>query len=87
MSSGDILRPAPRYYVQWHTYSDSEQRETFSNAHEEGGNLMFADGHADYRRYEDLTSLDFGLVDMSGNAVPWQPNEQASRRTLYKAAH
>jgi prepilin-type N-terminal cleavage/methylation domain-containing protein/prepilin-type processing-associated H-X9-DG protein len=87
MNAGDNLRPAPRFYAQWHTYSDADQRETFSNVHEHGGNLMFADGHAEYRKYKRLTSLDFGLVERnSGNVVPWQPSESSSRNTQYKAA-
>jgi prepilin-type N-terminal cleavage/methylation domain-containing protein/prepilin-type processing-associated H-X9-DG protein len=82
----DVIRPEPRTYAQWHTYSDAQQLEWFSNAHDKGGNLMFADGHAEYRKHAKLTSLDFGLVDMQGNVVKWQPSESSSRSTLYKPA-
>jgi hypothetical protein len=46
---------------------------------------MFADGHAEYRKYERLTSLDFGLVDLSGNMVKWLPNEASSRQPFRAA--
>jgi prepilin-type processing-associated H-X9-DG protein len=39
-----------------------EMREHLSNVHSEGGNLIFADGHAEYRKYYDLRSGDFGLA-------------------------
>ena len=83
--NGDALRPAPRYYSEWHMWSDANQTERCSNAHDKWGNLMFADGHAEYRKYEDLTSLDFGLVDLNGQVVPWLANE-ASSRQWFKAA-
>jgi prepilin-type N-terminal cleavage/methylation domain-containing protein/prepilin-type processing-associated H-X9-DG protein len=85
LSSGDALRPEPRYYTEWHMWDDALKTERCSNVHEKGGNLMFADGHAEYRKYERLNSLDFGLVDLSGNMVPWLPNE-ASSRQRFKAA-
>jgi prepilin-type N-terminal cleavage/methylation domain-containing protein/prepilin-type processing-associated H-X9-DG protein len=84
-SNGDALRREPRYYSEWHMWYDATQIERCSNVHEKGGNLMFADGHAEYRKYERLNSLDFGLVDLSGNMVPWLPNE-ASSRQRFKAA-
>ena len=83
----DVIRPAPRDYKEWHTWVDAEQREKYSNAHDKGGNLMMADGHAEYRRYEKLTSLDFGLVEKgTGNVIKWQPSESASRGITYQAA-
>jgi len=84
-SDGDALRPEPRYYSEWHMWSDADQTERCSNVHEKGGNLMFADGHAGYSKYAKLTSLDFGLVDLNGQAVTWLPNETSSRQP-FKAA-
>ena len=82
----DIPRKEPRYYTQWHTWSDSQKREWFSNIHEEGGNLMFSDGHAAYSKYRKLTSLDFGLVKRdNGQVMPWTASE-ADSRSDFKAA-
>jgi prepilin-type processing-associated H-X9-DG protein len=36
-------------------------RENLCNVHHEGGNLIFVDGHAEYRKYRRLRSSDFGL--------------------------
>lgn len=67
-------------YTQWHTYIEATGIEYMSNAHEQGGNLVFCDGHVGYSKYKKLTSLDFGLVDMNGNVVPWLPTEASSRQ-------
>ena len=37
-------------------------RENLCNAHMEGGNLVFVDGHCEYRKYRRLRSSDFGLL-------------------------
>jgi len=47
-------------YGAWHYTSPIG--EGYSNLHMEGGNFVFADGHAKYRRYRALRSGDFGLV-------------------------
>jgi prepilin-type processing-associated H-X9-DG protein len=61
----------PNTYQEWHMYASksnhdcyisTEMREHLSNAHSDGGNLIFADGHAEYRKYYDLRSGDFGLL-------------------------
>ena len=66
-------------YKQWHTYIAGDGEHN-SNAHEEGGNLIFWDGHATYSKYKRLTSLDFGLAGLDGNPIPWLPSEASSRR-------
>jgi prepilin-type N-terminal cleavage/methylation domain-containing protein/prepilin-type processing-associated H-X9-DG protein len=57
-------------YGEWHMWASLSThdsfitpylRENLSNAHEEGGNLVFVDGHAEYRKYRKLQSGDFGL--------------------------
>jgi prepilin-type N-terminal cleavage/methylation domain-containing protein/prepilin-type processing-associated H-X9-DG protein len=60
----------PNTYHEWHMWasvneSDSfisnSYRENLSNVHEAGGNLVFVDGHAEFRKYRKLRSGDFGL--------------------------
>jgi len=84
--SGDI-------YSQWHTWTASNSsewsgtpREHYNNLHEQGGNLVFSDGHAEYKRNNQTSSLDFGLVDRPGPTgadSPWKPTEAHSRANYF----
>jgi len=58
-------------YHEWHMWANSGTHESFitpyfrenlCNAHSEGGNLIFVDGHAEYKKYRKLRSSDFGLL-------------------------
>jgi prepilin-type N-terminal cleavage/methylation domain-containing protein/prepilin-type processing-associated H-X9-DG protein len=62
---------APTTYHEWHMWASSSThpsfisptpRENLCNAHMEGGNLVFVDGHCEYRKYRRLRSSDFGLL-------------------------
>lgn len=75
-------------YSQWHTWTTSSgsewsgtPREHYNNLHEQGGNLIFCDGHAEHKKNRQTSSLDFGLVDAAGKDSPWQPTEAHSRAT------
>ena len=77
-------------YTQWHTWTASDAsewsgtpREHYNNLHEQGGNLIWCDGHAEYRKNVKTSSLDFGLVDGSGLDSPYQPTEAHSRDSYY----
>jgi prepilin-type N-terminal cleavage/methylation domain-containing protein/prepilin-type processing-associated H-X9-DG protein len=78
-------------YTQWHTWTAASGgewvgppgREYYNSLHGGGGNLIWADGHADYKRNEQTSSLDFGLVDLLGRDSPYQPTEAHSRATYY----
>ena len=76
-------------YSQWHTYTASKgtywngPREHYNNLHEQGGNLSACDGHAEYRKNVQTSSLDFGLVDSDGKDSPYQPTEAHSRAIYY----
>ncbi len=81
--------PADLRYSQWHTWTTSTStywdgpREHYNNLHENGGDLASCDGHAEYRKNRQTSSLDFGLVDKDGKDSPWQPTEAHSRAPYY----
>lgn len=61
----------PTAYSEWHMWASifvhdsflsTNLREHLSNVHDEGGNLIFVDGHAEYKKYRKLRSGDFGLL-------------------------
>ncbi len=70
--SDDVLEGrTPTTYSEWHMWADFRTHESFispyfrenlSNVHDEGGNLVFVDGHAEFRKYRKLRSGDFGLL-------------------------
>ena len=77
-------------YSQWHTWTASNSsewsgtpREHYNNLHEQGGNLTACDGHAEYRKNRQTSSLDFGLVDARGLDSPYQPTEAHSRAQYF----
>ena len=47
-------------YQQWHQFAGGV--ENYASAHDGGSNLIFFDGHGEYRKYKDLRSGDYGLV-------------------------
>jgi len=62
---------APGRFEQWHMYESqadspsfltSYKTENLSNVHNQGGNLIYVDGHAEYKKYLKLRSSDFGLL-------------------------
>ena len=79
--------PGTGAFTQWHTYTEenaenrpwSGPREHFNNLHDHGGNLIFSDGHAEYRKNNKTSSLDWGLVDVMGKDSPYQASEKHSR--------
>jgi prepilin-type N-terminal cleavage/methylation domain-containing protein/prepilin-type processing-associated H-X9-DG protein len=47
----------------------------YSNNHSKGGNLVYVDGHADYRKRTDIMARDFGLTGGNGaNGLPTDTN-------------
>lgn len=74
-------------YTQWHTWTANNSdewlgppgREYYNSTHEKGGNLISSDGHAEYKRSTQTSSLDWGLVDQNGKDSAYQPTDAHSR--------
>ena len=87
----EIVDKSLDIYTQWHTWTasiDNEWsgppgREHYNNLHEQGGNLVSCDGHAEYKPNKKTSSLDWGLLDVTGRDSPWKPSE-ADSRASYK---
>jgi prepilin-type N-terminal cleavage/methylation domain-containing protein/prepilin-type processing-associated H-X9-DG protein len=77
--NGAYLRPFQNggFYRWWH-FTDATQevvrgsREHYSVTHELGGNLVYGDGHVEYKKGAKLTSKDFGLKLADGTYGTWQ---------------
>jgi len=82
----------PTQYQEWHMFASQsdhsswftkERREQTANVHSKGGNFVFCDGHAGYRKYWDRESSDYGLVDpQTKTSVPYEPTRANTTRTL-----
>jgi len=62
--------PGQYFYVYWQ--STGAGYEEYSNCHFGGGNLLFVDGHAEWRPYPSMRASDFGLTGgpgFNGNAT------------------
>jgi prepilin-type N-terminal cleavage/methylation domain-containing protein/prepilin-type processing-associated H-X9-DG protein len=57
---GPTFGGAARSYTFWHD-NLSIGKELYSSTHFQGGNLLFCDGHAQFRKRTRLRSKDFGL--------------------------
>jgi len=81
----------PDCYTQWHTWTDESNaewsglpgREHYNNLHEQGGNLIWCDRHAEYRKNSQTSSLDWGLYDANGLDSKWEPTREHSRALYY----
>lgn len=85
----------PTQYQEWHMFASQsdhsswftkERREQTANVHNKGGNFIFSDGHAEYRKYWDRSSGDYGLVDpTTKKSLPFEPT-RANTTTVLDAA-
>jgi prepilin-type N-terminal cleavage/methylation domain-containing protein/prepilin-type processing-associated H-X9-DG protein len=64
-------------FTFWHYYTGT--LEQYSSTHEKGGNLVFTDGHVEYRKLPKITSGDFGLI-------PVDDTQSASSTRNYPAS-
>lgn len=54
-----------QHFTYWHVSNDETGYDWYSTVHDRGGNLAFADGHAEYRKASALRAFQFGLEDGS----------------------
>jgi prepilin-type processing-associated H-X9-DG protein/prepilin-type N-terminal cleavage/methylation domain-containing protein len=60
-------------FFEWHLPQTATAGGEIGSLHMNGGNLLFVDGHAEWRGYKDLHAYDFGLT--GGPDVTGQPND------------
>ncbi len=69
-------------YTYWHV-NLKPGVDWYSDVHNRGGNLTFADGHAEYRKAARLRAKHFGLKD--GSSGKAEDDNRASDTACYKA--
>ena len=77
------LRPmtfpsTPGTYYYWHD-NQSVGKELYSSTHFQGGNLLYCDGHVQFRQRLKLRSGDFGLT-------PAEDTQNSTASNPYKSA-
>ena len=85
------LRPAvgadfglcPGQYTYWHV-NLRPGVDWYSYVHNQGGNLAFSDGHAEWRKATLLRAKHFGLID--GTSGKAEDDQKASDIACYKSA-
>jgi prepilin-type N-terminal cleavage/methylation domain-containing protein/prepilin-type processing-associated H-X9-DG protein len=75
-------------YTRWHMYTTSTgqqwsgvTREHYNNLHQQGGNLLWVDGHLEYKQNKQTSSLDWGLLDAGGHDSAYWANQTHSGGT------
>jgi prepilin-type processing-associated H-X9-DG protein len=73
--------PSKEFYSYWQDHDEPGwgPGQYYSHTHNQGGNLIFCDGHAEYRKGALLRSRDFGLL-------PGNDTQAANPATVYKPA-
>ena len=62
-------------YHYWSYNGFGARIEQYTSLHNEGGNLLYADGHAGYKTFETLEARDFGLTGSQAMGVPGRPGD------------
>ena len=69
---------SPRQYTNWHLTRDPATYpgqpypygwEWYSTVHQGGGNLIYMDGHVEFKNHLKLTSGEFGLLNAAGQGT------------------
>ena len=74
----DAVEDGLARYTWWHD-NEPGRGELYSVIHARGGNLIFADGHVEYRKASTLRSGEFGLT-------PADDSQSALSTKQYQAA-
>jgi len=69
-------------YTYWHV-NLKPGLDWYASLHELGGNLLFTDGHAEYRKAKALRARDFGLTDGTGGKA--DDTQTAGDTVCYKS--
>ncbi|MFM8470267.1 MAG: prepilin-type N-terminal cleavage/methylation domain-containing protein [Limisphaerales bacterium] len=84
------FRQNPNQYRYWHfrfqpapSLNWLQLPENYTVLHNKGGNLLFVDGHAEYRKGETMTSMDFGMVTPAGVTHRWA--DDPNNTTVYSS--
>lgn len=80
---GEDFGMCPGQYTFWHV-NLQPGLDWYSTLHSMGGNFVFTDGHAEYRRAADLRARHFGLTD--GTSGKAEDTQKASDTACYKRA-
>jgi prepilin-type N-terminal cleavage/methylation domain-containing protein/prepilin-type processing-associated H-X9-DG protein len=72
----------PGGYTFWHV-NLKPGFDWYSDIHNRGGNLVFVDGHAQYRKAKQLRARDFGLTD--GSSGKAEDDNKASDTACYRS--
>jgi len=82
----------PTQYREWHMFASAsdhsswftvERREQTGNVHKDGGNSVYADGHAEYRKYDERESGDYGLIHPQlKTSVPYEATWEHSYMSM-----
>ena len=59
----------PEQFDFWH-FQRSPGAENYTTLHQQGGNLVFCDGHAKWKKGQAIRSKDFGLTPDDGWEAP-----------------
>ncbi len=71
------------HFTYWHVENPDTGFDWYSTVHNRGGNLVFVDGHAEYRRADSLRAFQFGLED--GTSGRRDDDQSASATACYSS--
>lgn len=83
-AAGSDFGMCPGQFTFWHVKL-KPGLDWYSSLHNQGGNLLFVDGHAEYRKAAALRARDFGLVNGSSGKADddHQSNDSLCYRTIF----